>query len=354
MSSLSAAAPLVGSGLLGILPCRSGPASAATVNSGAIGSTLWAALFLSLSSVLPHVRQVAGGGRGRRGGGAGAAGGGGAAAGRDDAQDPPPANDNEDNNDEDNDGGGDGDGSDKDDDDNDDGRRRGGGKDDDPPPPGDDSDDDYSDDDEDDEYDGKANVYRSPFHPREVSRVQAARPVIRGFYVPPGGSPLLRRPAPFDVVGDTRYARVQAKVHGKAAHELEFVYNVCAWVQALHNRILSKELEREEAGKKISSFDRETRLWLHQLFSLTSARYKVISLATHDGPASETLRALVFDNADDGVYCPAWDFLQNAQTESFVKQAARRHGTRHAAGIRADNPKPPDKPGKGDGPKRRR
>ena len=303
----------------------------------------------------PRVNQVPGGGLGRRGGAAGGAGCDGASAGRDNAQGPAPDNDNEDNDhDQANDSGGDGDGSGKDNDDNEDGRRGRGDKDDDPPPPGDDSDDDYSDDEDEDDDDGKAHVYCSPFHPMEVARVQAARPVIRGFYVPPGGSPLLRRPAPFDVVRDTRYARVQTKVHGEAAHELEFVYSVCAWVQALHNRILAKELEREEADKKVTRFDQKTRMWLHQLFSLTSARYKIIPLATHDGPASDTLRALVFDNADDGVYCPAWDFLQIAQTESFVKHAARRHGARRAAGIRPDTPTPPNKPCKADGPKRRR
>lgn len=272
MSPLSAAAPFVGSGLLGALPCRSGSGPAATVSSGAIGFTLWAAVFLCLSSCCPRVAQVAGGGRGRRGGAAAAGGGGGAAAGRDNGQDPPPAGDDAaDTNKGKDDDGGDNSGKDDDDDDND-GGGSGGDKDDDPPRPGDDSDDDYSEDDTDDDDGGKTHGYRSPFHPREVARVQSARPVIRGFYLPPVGSPLLRRPAPFDVVGDTRYARVQTKVHGKAAHELEFVYNVCAWVQALHNRVLAKELEREEADKRVSSFDRETRLWLHQLFSLTSAR----------------------------------------------------------------------------------
>jgi len=35
------------------------------------------------------------------------------------------------------------------------------------------------------------------------------------------------------------------------------------------------------------------RVGLHELYSLVSARYKVITLATHDTPASETFRFLV-------------------------------------------------------------
>jgi len=79
------------------------------------------------------------------------------------------------------------------------------------------------DEDEDDDYcpDGRwSPPYKSAFDVSEVRRVRLSRPVIRGFYLPPVGDARSRNPAPFDVLGDTRYAKVQAKVSGKAAHEM--------------------------------------------------------------------------------------------------------------------------------------
>jgi len=176
----------------------------------------------------------------------------------------------------------------------------------------------------------------SPFDPKQVANVRAAPPVIQGYILPADGSPRMAFPAPFDVTGDTRYARTQARVGGKAAHDLEFVYNICAWLQFLYNRQLTHEQATSARGRKTSSLDKDTRVALHQLFLLASARYKVLDLATTDGAAAETLRTIVFQDTDAAVYCPAFEFLQTAQTESFVKLAARRHGGRQASGIRGD------------------
>jgi len=41
------------------------------------------------------------------------------------------------------------------------------------------------------------------------------------------------------VVVETRYGKLQAKLAGKPAYDLEFVYNIAAWVQRLQNRALS-------------------------------------------------------------------------------------------------------------------
>jgi len=182
--------------------------------------------------------------------------------------------------------------------------------------------------------------YRSAFAYTEIRRVRNVRPVIRGFYLPPEGEAHTKYPHPFDVVGDTRYIKVQAKLSGKPAHELEFVYNVAAWLQLLHNRVLSREEEVEDAGGAPSAFDVNTRVGLHQLYTLVSARYKVITPATHDSPASETLRTLVFGHGDQDAYCPTWDYLATAQNSSLVKSAARAHGRSYADGIRGDK-KPP-------------
>jgi len=105
-------------------------------------------------------------------------------------------------------------------------------------------------------------------------------------------------------------------------------------------------------GRKTSSFVRDTRVAPHQLFVLASARYKVLDLATTDGAAAETLRTIVFQDTHAAVYCPAFEFLQTAQTESFVKLAARRHGERQASGIRGDATAPATaKTGRGGRPK---
>jgi len=80
---------------------------------------------------------------------------------------------------------------------------------------------------------------------------------------------------------------------------------------------------------------------LHQLFALVSARYKVITLATHDQAASKTLRVLVFGHGDQDVYFPSHDYLATAQNASLVHAAARAHGKRYSDGIRGGDAKPP-------------
>lgn len=168
--------------------------------------------------------------------------------------------------------------------------------------------------------------YRSAFAPAEVRRIKIARRVIRGFLLPPPGDPWTRRPCPFDVVGDTRYAKPQSKVSGKAAHELEQQYNVAAWLQQLYNRHLAHEEVGEWEGRVPSKFDVQTRVDLHQLFVLVSARYKVLSLPMHDTASSETMRTSVFGHIEHDVYCPSFDFLSTAQQASLVRMAAKRHG----------------------------
>jgi len=363
MSSLLAAATLRGSGLLDALSSRSGPSLRATVNSRGTTPALWSlCIYLFLASQSAHVSTCAGG-RPRRGGGGGAA-------------DPPPSSEggagssdasksgssskaSKDKADGGADGGagagggnGDGDGGGGGGGRGGGGGGGGGGGTPSLPDDADEYEEDDGDDDDDDWVASPARpAYRSPFEPSSVSQIRYNPIVIRGHYLPPEGSARLSHPSPFTVVGDTRYERTRNKVSGKAAHELEFVYNVCAWVQHLHNRHLTRELDRSDQGRPVSVFDRESRVALHQLFVLTSARYKVLDLATHDGAASETLRALVFDNADDGAYCPAFDFLRAAQDEQIVKISARRHGERYASGIRGDPTAKGPKPGKGGRPK---
>ena len=75
-------------------------------------------------------------------------------------------------------------------------------------------------------------------------------------------------------------------------------------MQLLHYLVLRLEEEKEDAGGVPSAFDFNTRVGLHPLFTIVSARHKVITLATHDWPASETLRTLVFGNGDRDAYCP--------------------------------------------------
>jgi len=75
-------------------------------------------------------------------------------------------------------------------------------------------------------------------------------------------------------------------------------------LQLLLNLVLRLEEEKEDAGGVPSAFDVNTRVRLHPLFTFVSARHKVITLATHDWPASETLRTLVFGHGAQDAYCP--------------------------------------------------
>lgn len=113
------------------------------------------------------------------------------------------------------------------------------------------------------------------------------------------------------------------RVHRKESAELEFTYNVCARVQALHNRALAAELQAETDDLPVSRFDVGTRVALHQFFVLTSARYKVLDLAVTDVTQAATLHALVNRHNRQHQYCPAFDFVATAQDEQLVRAAAR-------------------------------
>ena len=127
-----------------------------------------------------------------------------------------------------------------------------------------------------------------------------------------------------------------ARDHGKSSSELEFTYNICAWVQALHNRALGAELQAKVDDNLVSRFDVDTRVALHQLFVLTSARYKVLDLAVTDSTQSATLHALINRHNLPDLYCPAYDFLETAQDEQLVRAAAHEHERRAAGTIRGN------------------
>lgn len=164
--------------------------------------------------------------------------------------------------------------------------------------------------------------------------------MILGFLLSPAASTRTWYPRPFDVVGDTRYAALMNKVSGKASHELKFVYNVCAALQKLHTLDVAREEVDAVAERPTSKFDITSRVRLHQLVGLASARYKVISLSTSTTAASETLHSLVFSNTEEDVYRPARDFLNTAQNQAPVRVQGRRHGKRFADAARGEDSKP--------------
>ena len=174
---------------------------------------------------------------------------------------------------------------------------------------------------------------RDAFRPATIRAVRATRPAIFGFSLPPDHS---ASPAPFEVVGDTRFAGVVAPLGDTAAAELSCVYNVAAWLQQLHNRQRSRECADERAVRAVSSFDIHTRVALHQLFTLVSSKYKVLTLATYDKSAAAVLHRSAFGGGDGGDrdgHCRAWDFLEEARTTRHVRTAVWRHGARRAASI---------------------
>lgn len=109
-------------------------------------------------------------------------------------------------------------------------------------------------------------------------------------------------------------------------------------MQAIYNRLFDTEKASERADRRVYNPDKEARLFLHQQFFITSARYKIISLRAKDAAASGTLRQVVFGHSSlSDVYCPAFDFFAEAEQTSFVRQAERRHGQRRADGSKADS-----------------
>lgn len=155
-----------------------------------------------------------------------------------------------------------------------------------PPPVGnfeevDGDDDDYVDEEGDDdaadaEADPRPNrAYRSLFDLRQVYKVNRVLPRIRRFNLPTTRDPRLAYPCPFPVSGDMLYERLEARLHGKAANQLACVYVTCAWLQSMHNRFLDAELRKERTFKTVSAFDKGSRLALHQLDALVSARLKI-------------------------------------------------------------------------------
>jgi len=160
--------------------------------------------------------------------------------------------------------------------------------------------------------------------------VRATRRAIFGFSLPPDHSAF---PAPLEVVGDTRFAGVVARLCDTAAEELCFVYNVPAWLQQLHNRQRSQECAEERAGRAVSSFDIRTRVALHHLFALVSTTYRVLTLATSDKAAAAGLHRSVFRRRDRDGHCHAWEFLEEARTTRHVRTAVWRHGAQRAAFI---------------------
>ena len=218
MASISTPTPLAGSGFFDF--CLAAPArSRATVKTGAITLPLLVLFLFPILADLPVAECARGaGGGGRKAKGPASAGG--SAAGGDADSPPPPSSP-----DGSAEGGGGGGGG---------GSGHGGGAgggggggvgggggnphdgsvDDDDDDPADSDDDDYA------PGDGRVAPYRSAFAYTEIRRVRNVRPVIRGFFLPPEGEAHTKNPHPFDVVGDTRYIKVQAKLSGKPAHEL--------------------------------------------------------------------------------------------------------------------------------------
>lgn len=143
-----------------------------------------------------------------------------------------------------------------------------------------------------------------------------------------------------------RYELLIGKLQGKAADELSFLYNTCAWLQSMHNTLLDAEQTAERAGEVVSPFDKDSRLSLRQLFVVTSARYHIIALGVSDASASATLREVVLGiTATKDIYCPALDLFAAAEQAAFVRQAGRRHGERRADNIMAETA--PKRPGGG-------
>jgi len=71
-------------------------------------------------------------------------------------------------------------------------------------------------------------VYPSPFEPSTVAKIRHNSVVIRRHRISLEGISRLSHLSPFTIVGDTQYEQTRIDVSGKASHNLEFVFKVCA------------------------------------------------------------------------------------------------------------------------------
>lgn len=146
-------------------------------------------------------------------------------------------------------------------------------------------------------------------------RALAHRTPIWGFVLPPTrpdeyGDRFLR---PFRVHNDSRWTEAFGSSSAPVVEDARTIYNACAWVQTIHNRLLQAEVDRlqgELTARELLNEVIYTRAALHQLFLILVTRYTVLSERASNPTLAANLQDLLLAPDDrDSIYRPTTFFF---------------------------------------------
>lgn len=141
-----------------------------------------------------------------------------------------------------------------------------------------------------------------------------------------------RFPRPFRVHNDSRWSESFAAASAPVVQDARTVYNACAWVQTLHNRLLDAEVDRlrgELSARELLNEVIYTRASLHQLFLILVTRYTVLSEQQTNPTLAANLQDLLLAPDDrDSIYRPTTSFLESSvlahRTFAISREQAER------------------------------
>jgi len=163
-------------------------------------------------------------------------------------------------------------------------------------------------------------------------RAVGHRTPIWGFYVPPARPDEYgdRLPRPFREHNDSRWSEAFASAPVPVFDDASTVYNGCACLQAIHNRLLDADVALlcgEQSARELLIEVIYTRAALHQLYLNLYTRYRVLSEQTASPKLSANLQDLLLAPADsDSIYSPTTAFFESSvlahRTYSIFREQA--------------------------------
>jgi len=125
-----------------------------------------------------------------------------------------------------------------------------------------------------------------------------------------------RFPRPFRVHNDSRWSEAFASAPAPVLDDARTVYNGCAWLQAIHNRLLDAEVSRLRGELSVRELLNEviyTRAALHQLYLIFSTHYRVLAEQSSNPTLSPNVQDLLLAPADsDSVYSPTTSIFESS------------------------------------------
>lgn len=177
------------------------------------------------------------------------------------------------------------------------------------------------------------------------------RDPIWGFVLPPirptdRGDRFFR---PFRVHNDSRWSEAFSSSPLPVVEDARTIYNACAWVQTVHNRLLDAELNRldgELTARELLNEVIYTRASLHQLFLILVTRYRVLSEQSTNPTLAANLQDLLLAPDDaESIYCPTMSFFQSSVLAHRTFAVSREQADRVQARLRPRRLAPAASPG---------